>query len=284
MSVLSQAGPDGVSAEDLIEVGRFGDKDPISQLTREFRHLRSQGWTIENVAPTGAAARYRILKGDNRLRLALTPGQQAALQRAALLANRDDLVATLGLPDAARPADISTDTVVVSGGEAIETVARAVRRNCLLTFRYKGSARTAHPASLVHRNNTWYLTALEEGSTATKNYVLARMSEVAAGAAGSARPVESAQRLDLHPMRWLVDEPTQVTLRTPVRHVPDVRRWLGAPQAEEVDGDDAVLTYVVTHRAALRSRLYVLGTRVELVGPDDVREEMLEELREMAGV
>jgi len=288
MSVLSQAGDDGVSANTLCKVGGFGQADPLSQLAREFRYLRAQGWQIDNITGESEETRYRMVKGDNRLRVALTPGQRAALQRAALLADRDDLVAALGLPDDARPAEVtevSAQTAVSGPGGAFDVVVGAVRRNALLRFRYKGSERVVHPASVLRTNGTWYLTGLEEGGEVTKSFVLSRMSGVSADAPGTARPVPAQHRRSLHPMHWPVDPATEVTLRCRAEFVPDVHRWLGSPSSQsDLDEGWVELRYDVTHRAALRSRLQALGTRVVLVGPEDVREELLAELREMAGL
>ena len=53
-SVLSHAGRVGVPAATLIEVADFdGDKDLGSQLHRELKYLRDQGWEITNVAAKG---------------------------------------------------------------------------------------------------------------------------------------------------------------------------------------------------------------------------------------
>lgn len=288
MSVLSQAGDDGVSATTLCRVAGFGQADPISQLTRELRYLRAQGWQIENITGLNEETRYRMVKGDNRLRVAFTPAQRAALQRAALLADRDDLVAALGLPGDARPAEVSevsARTAVSGPGSAFDVVVGAVRRNALLRFRYKGRPRSVHPASVLRTNGTWYLTGLEEGGDVTKSFVLSRMSGVVAEAPGTARQVAPEQRRSLHPMHWPVDPVTEVTLRCRSEYVPDVHRWLTAPRRQRDLEDGWVeLVYDVTHRAALRSRLQALGTRVVLVGPEDVREELLAELREMAGL
>ena len=197
-------------------------------------------------------------------------------------------MAALGLPDDARPADVSevsARTAVSGPGGAFDTVAGAVRRNALLRFRYKGRRRLVHPASVLRTNGTWYLTGLEDGGEITKSFVLSRMSEVTADAPGTAQKVAPEQRRSLHPMHWPVDPPTTVTLRCRTEYVPDVHRWLTAPREERDLGDGWVeLRYDVTHRAALRSRLQALGTRVVVVGPDDVREELLSELREMAGL
>jgi hypothetical protein len=49
-------------------------------------------------------------------------------------------------------------------------------------------------------------------------------------------------------------------------------------------GDDVVLTIAVTHQAAFRQRLYGLGGRVEVLGPDRVRASIIAELSHLAGV
>jgi hypothetical protein len=43
------------------------------------------------------------------------------------------------------------------------------------------------------------------------------------------------------------------------------------------------MTYVVTNCRIFRYRLYELGTRVRVVGPDDVRAEILAELATFEG-
>ena len=122
-----------------------------------------------------------------------------------------------------------------------------------------------------------------DGSEVVKAFVVSRMSDVRVGAPGTATHPHTTRHTGLHPMSWEVDPPVEVTLRAPTEFSPDVRRWLGAPVSEADEDAETTLVYRVTHRAALRSRIYQLGTRVRLVGPDDVRQEMLRELAEMAG-
>lgn len=280
MSALSAAGPAGVSGARLVEIAGFDGEDATSQLNREFRHLRNQGWMIENVAPQGADGRYVLTRGDNLLRLRLTREQQTQLQRAALLASRADLGRRLGLAEQDRPRDV----VLHDSGDAdaLATVVAAVRDRALLRFRYKGTARTVRPAALRHQGGQWYLSGME--AQEAKHFVVARMSEVEADAKGSAGDLPATRELRLHPMVWSVDAPTDVVLRCRSDYLPDVRRALSDPVTVASAGDGVVeLTYRVTNRAALRSRLYALGERVDLVGPEDVRAEMLAELAEMAG-
>jgi predicted DNA-binding transcriptional regulator YafY len=154
---------------------------------------------------------------------------------------------------------------------------------CLLRFGYAGSARLVHPDSVRAQNGTWYLRAFEDAADRTKVFVVSRMSEVAADAPGTAKSFPRERHPGLHPMTWQVDPPVEVTLHTPVEYVPDVKRWLGSPISYRNVDDGVELIYVVTHRAALRARLYQLGTRVQVVGPEAIRKEIIAELTEMAG-
>jgi predicted DNA-binding transcriptional regulator YafY len=299
-AVLRAAGDDGVRRDRLLEIAGFVGADGPTQLSRELRHLNRLGWLIDNVAEKGDDALYRMTTVDNRLRVRLTPEQQSALRRAVLLADRDDLVERLGLPDDARPAEITAPVPVVgaTAEAALSEVVRAVRDRCVLRFGYKGTPRLVHPESLRTQNGTWHLRGIEDAALAdgggpVKTFVVARMTAPEAGPAGSAARVDSVRHTGLHPMTWQLDPPVDVTLRTPARFEPDVRRWLGEPLAVERagdagddgdDGNDVVLTYRVTNREALRARLYELGTRVRVLGPPEVREELLAALAAAAGV
>ncbi|MBM9460779.1 WYL domain-containing protein [Nocardioides sp. zg-536] len=321
-AVLQANGEQGVSGSRLAEIAGFEGADPGTQVQRELRHLERHGWSIENVAPRGEPAVYRLTTVDNRLRVRLTTAQQAALRRAVLLADRGDLVQRLGLPDSARPADVTDPAASSSsaGGaagaavagvvpEALGQVVDAVRDRSLLRFAYKGTPRVVHPESVSSRAGVWYLRGVEDadlaaadrgpdgcpeaGEVVVKTFVVSRMSDTEVGTPGTASPAPAVRHAGLHPMTWEIDPPVEVTLATSAEFEPDVRRWLGEPlsvepapatdtetDAEAGEPSSTVwLRYRVTHRAALRSRLFDLGRRVRIVGPADVRDEVLDALR-----
>lgn len=282
-TALHHAGKVGMSASELVKVAGFeGGADPVTQLGREFRHLRKVGWEIESIGAAGEDGRYRMSTVDNRLRLKLTPAQQSALRRAALLANRDDLAERLGL--ASKPVEVPSAAPAATTSAELATVIRALRDSCLLRFRYNGSARVVHAESVRTQNGTWYLHGLEDGGDHPKNFVVGRMSDVTADAPGTATRPGITQHPTLHPMSWEIDPPVEVTLEAPSEYAADVRRWLGEPSAmRETSPGVTRLDYTVTHRAALRTRLYELGPRVTVVGPDDVKKELVDELAYLAG-
>ncbi len=292
-ATLRERGVVGESGERLAEVAGFDGERPMDQLKRDIRSLTDQGWQIDNIAGQGEPARYRMRTVDNRLRVRLTPPQQRALQRAVLLADRDDLIGRLGLGDPAEGAGAPPEAGVVAGvpttghDASLATVLSAVRMGSRVRFTYKGTPRVVHPESVRSQNGTWYLRGQEDSAggeaAPVKAFVVARMSDVTADPPRTARPVRAARHPGLHPMSWEIDPPVEVTLRTTTEHQPDVRRWLGDPVSEDVVDGDVTMRYVVTHRAALRSRLYELGRRVVLVGPDDVRRELLDELHDLKG-
>jgi predicted DNA-binding transcriptional regulator YafY len=290
-SVLHHAGARGVPAANLLEVAGWADAaDGVSALKRDFRHLAALGWQIDNVAEQGLSAVYRMTTVDNRLRVRLSPEQQAALRRAVLLADRADLADRLGLSGPDKPTEV-TATLQTGDNAALDTVIRGLRQRSVLRFRYKGSERVVHPESVHTYTTQWYLRGREEGGDVVKTYAVNRMRDVHVDAPGTAERPDVSRHIGLHPMSWEVDPPVEVTLRTAPEYVDDVRRWLGEPveeqpaetQPAETQPAESTLTYRVTNRAAFRARVYQLGTRVQVVGPADVRDEILDELAAMAG-
>lgn len=282
VAALHQRGDRGVPATNLAEIAGFDGEDAISQLTREFRYLRDLGWQIENIGGEGNAGIYRMLTVDNRIAVRLTAEQQAALRRAVLLANRDDLVTRLGLPVSERPAEYIA-AVPMAGDDALDIVTEALRSRWLLTFRYSGTDRVVHPESVRNENGKWYLRAHEDGTETIKYFVVSRMSSVAIDSGRPAVRLDVERHPGLHPMSWEMDAPVDVTVRAEVDHERDVLRWLGTPSMRTEVGEDVDLVYRVTNRAALRARIYELGPRVQVLGPEEIRAEILGELAEMAG-
>jgi proteasome accessory factor B len=242
-------------------------------LSRDLEHLNALGYDIRNVAEAGTDGRYVMRARDNRLQVHLSPEQRGELLRAAIAAGLEGMAAHLG-------SDGAPDRPPAPASADLDLVQRGTTRHCTVHFTYKGEPRVVHPARVHSGPSGWYLTGREQGSDITKEFVVSRMSDVELDSPGSARvaPGEPVRR-SLDPLSWEVDPATEVLLEVPTEHRVLAENLLGAPVSARDQGDSVHLTYAVTHRRVFRYRLYELGTRVRLLGPDDVRDEMLAELR-----
>jgi predicted DNA-binding transcriptional regulator YafY len=241
---------------------------------RDIGHLNALGYDIRNVAPQGSDGIYRIFAHDNRLRVHLSAPQRAELLRAALLTGRGDLAVQLSDEPPPRVAD-------GTGGGALpqlDLVLRAAARHCRARFTYKGKRRLVHPDRVHSGPSGWYLTGREDG--AAKEFVVSRMSDVTIEAPGSAAPGTEVARPSLDPLNWQQDPATEVTLQCDAANLPLVEQVLGSPDSLGPSRDGVTrATYVVTNREVFRWRLYELGPRVTVVGPAEIRDEIVRELQ-----
>lgn len=279
LSMLAAAESRTLAADDLLaEIGYGGTNvaNQRDQLRRDIGHLESLGWQIANVAPEGEMARYRLTAVDNRLRVEFTPQQRAELLRAASAASLAELADDLG--DESLPTDDGLQLLAERESGALATVQRAVAGHCLLRFGYRGRPRAVHPHSLHSHPGGWYLVANEDGAAEAKTFAVSRMTDVAIDAPGTAQAPRHVTRPQLDPITWLVDPPVDVTVQTTVEHRTHVENLLGPASRADVDGETVVLVIPVTHRQAFRRRVYELGPRVLVTGPEEVREQMRREL------
>jgi predicted DNA-binding transcriptional regulator YafY len=152
----------------------------------------------------------------------------------------------------------------------------------VVQFMYKGQPRTVHPRVVQPGPSGWYLVGWEESSRAEKFFVIDRMKNPLLDRPGTALPREEASHKSLDPATWEVDPPTDVEVETVPEFVEQVKLALHPVIGERTDRERAVLTVRVTNRSAFRTRIYALGTRVRILGPGDVRNELLDELTRLA--
>jgi predicted DNA-binding transcriptional regulator YafY len=245
-------------------------------LSRDLEHLNTLGYDIRNVAEPGTDGRYVMRARDNRLQVHLSPEQRGELLRAAIASGLEGMATHLGTGGA-------PDREPAPASAALDLVQRGTTRRCKVRFTYKGEPRLVHPARVHSGPSGWYLSGREDGSDVVKEFVVSRMSDIELEAPGSADVVDEPVRQSLDPLTWEVDPPTEVVLEIPAQHAVLAQNLLGTPASTVESGGDLTMTYVVTNRRVFRYRLYELGTRVRVVGPDDVRAEILAELRAFAG-
>ena len=218
-----------VAADDATDEARR------KMLSRDLEHLNALGYDIRNVADVGSDGVYVMRARDNRLQVHLTPEQRGELLRAAIAAGLEGMATHLGSGDdrPETPAPASAD---------LDLVQRGTARHCLVRFTYKGEPRVVHPARVHSGPSGWYLSGREAGGEVVKEFVVARMSDIALDAPGTAEVVAEPVRPSLDPLSWQVDPPVEVVLavagrapgarREPPRYAGQRRRVRRRPRAD----------------------------------------------------
>jgi predicted DNA-binding transcriptional regulator YafY len=261
--LLSDKGDAGASARQLATVAGYTEKteSSLAALRREVTHLRSGGWNVVNSAADGEDGRYVLHAQDNRLAVLLTPGERLALQQAL-----QDVETDLAPPPA-----------------VLAELERAVERHCLTQFTYRTIRRTVHPYTLHSGPSGWMLRGREISNDIVKEFVVTRMTgDVVIGQPGTAEMVETVPHQGLDPMTWLTDPPVDVALSTTHDYVTEVLRVLSGGVVTDHGESGVRISLRVTNRAAFRSRLYELGVRVHVLGPPEMRAEILADLGAVA--
>lgn len=287
---LVAAEPTGIATPRLLKIAAFGggEEHHVRQLKRMIEDLNRAGWDIRNTSRPGQTAIYRAFARDNRLRVNLSPAQQVELARAAMIAGDVAFAERIGVDvtDLHHIPALRTPQTVQGTDDALNKVLHALEHRCLVRFTYKQRRRVVHPHFVYPGTSGWHLVGHEDGNDADKQFITDRMSVVTVDHPRTADARHEPYRDELDPLTWAVDTPTDVTVETTQAHRVQVEALLGNPTFYEVGteaGDDAVrLTIPVTHRAAFRNRIYELGKRIRVLGPDDIRTQLIDELEDLA--
>jgi predicted DNA-binding transcriptional regulator YafY len=266
---LAAAGERGLTAPELVELGGYpDDKEKVAEasLLRDLKRLAAAGWQYERVSGEGEVARYVLHRRNLADQVGLAPAERSVLE--ALLAYRAEHV----LPESG-----ARDVPVV-----IRKLAQAVDHHCVVAMRYRDRHRQVEPIRLHTTPAAWWLRARDDDGHC-KWFRLDRMHDVELDIPGSAAADIADDPLSsLNPHTWVEDPPTTTTLEVGREHLPMVLSTFPEADVEPGEADPAMVQVVVTNRAALFLWLVEMGTRVRLVGPDDVRGPILARLREVA--
>lgn len=142
-------------------------------------------------------------------------------------------------------------------------------------FEYNGKTREVDPLTWEWSGHDLVVTGLEHTTMMIKSFAVVRMENLEIGAPGSARAAEDvADRPGLDPITWKVDPPLVAILQCP-GYADDVISMVGG----EVVGDEVHVR--VTNRLIFFARVVELGSRVRLLGPAELREELRDMLLEV---
>ena len=253
-------GPRGLAANQLLEVAGYDTgtvKSAMASLHRDLRRLADAGWRIENVAPDGSEARYVLHPNELATRAGLTPGEQSVLEQALEAAAGD----ASPLPD---PPD------------ELALARRAVEAHCVIEMTYGGRLRRVQPLRLHSASGRWLLRARDEHDEAVKWFRIEKIEQPSLDDPGSAPEHIEDPEDSLDPHQWRIDVPTEIELEVGAGHLPYLRQTLRLPLdvADRPDGSHRVRV-TITNRRALTDWLVTMGTRVRLLGPPDLRGDVL---------
>ncbi|MEA2973614.1 MAG: proteasome accessory factor [Actinomycetota bacterium] len=238
---------------------------------------------------------YRVPKDAYYLRdPGLEPDELAALHLAASAVRMEgaDGVAALWklggelAEQGPAPAVGSVAVAALPGADHLAALFGAISARRPVAFAYHGRPRRVDPWRLSFRTGHWYLAGFDHGAGAERSYRLDRVeSEVTpAGEAGSFPPAPASPAA---PQAWEMGEgePVVAQLLVDVDQAGWAVGFVGAEAVEERRGDGSVVLAIsVTNRPAFRS--FVLGflDHAQVLGPAELRAEMVEWLEAQCGV
>ena len=253
---------------------------------RDKEELRSMGLplSVEPVPGTDPPVDgYRIRPGDYEADMpALTADELAALHLASNLVRLRD--APRSDPFWRVGGVLQTDSpevgavAEVPAGEAVRELMTATAERRIVAFGYNGRNRTVEPHSLVFTRGRWYLAGHDQGPAESRQFRVDRIAgPVSAGEAGGFARPEDPVEVNVEPAwRYGEDGPLLASLLVHRRNVPWIVDFLGedAVQERREDGS-AVVVETVRNREAFRSFVLTFLDGAELLGPDELRTDMV---------
>ena len=254
------------------------------QFERDKETLREQGVPIHlepiETADGSRAEGYRIPKDEYYLPdPGLTADELAALHLAATAVHLEGGPGASGLWKLGGTVPVEgprPPVAALPGTEQLAPLFGAIAARRPVTFRYRGEERAVDPHRLSFRNGHWYLAGFDHARGEARSYRLDRFeSAVVAGDPGAFVPPAA---LDEPSPPWLLgeDEPVTASLLIDANQAGWAIDQMGDDAVVERRPDGgAVLAVPVTNRDAFRS--FVLGflDHAEVLGPADLRAELV---------
>jgi proteasome accessory factor B len=259
---------------------------------RDKEILRGMGVpiTMETIGDGGEVG-YRVRPEDYCLPdLGLTADETAALRvavSAVSLGDRTGHGALMKLGGAGDQPSAPIASLPIA--PALATLFEAFRHRALVTFAYRGGARTLEPWGLASKRGHWYVVGHDRDRDAVRAFRADRIDgDVEIGPEHAfVVPADFRAEDHIEERGWLMGDAEPVTVRLAIDpdHLDGARGALGADAVvtdETTAAGDRIVELTVTNRPALRS--FVLGflEHAEVLEPADVRAEVIEWLRAAA--
>jgi len=275
-----------------------GYPDPADKATfrrafeRDKESLREMGIPLDLVEVPGTdppEVGYRITREDYALRdPGLEPDELAAIHLATAAVQLEGLRGTEAIWKlGGAPDEADDDGIRVAALPTIPQLVplfAAVAARAPVTFGYRGEARTIDPHRLSFSRGRWYLDGFDHDRAADRQFRLDRIDgDVVVGEArsferppappdrgtqpwqlGAEPPVTARVRIDGDQAGWALDHLGDVTI------------------VERDDRGGVVVELEVTNRDAFRSFVVGFLDHAEVLGPDDLRDDLVAWLRSVA--
>lgn len=258
---------------------------------RDKKLLRNVGVPIDTETLGGNDAgrtAYRIDRARYELAgLDLTADERHALHLAvAASRNTDARYGVLKLGADGRM--VSSVVADIPDLAPLPTLREAAARRAAVTFTYRERERTVHPYTLLKRDGFWYVVGFDVDHRQVRTYRVDRIAgDVARGAADA---FERPSDFDLESVfpadpKLLGDNAAaQAMVRVDNVRAADVESELGAAAVAARHTDGSVDVVVPCANVdAFRSWLFGFGEHVVVLGPPEVRADVVGWLRELAG-
>lgn len=259
---------------------------------RDKDDLRELGVPIEVVSVPGTdppVVGYRIPPERYYLPdIDLEPDEVEALQLALAAIRLGDLTVPgtekLGgavVPPAAPTADAYAE---VPATPSLVALYDATLNRAVVTFSYRGEMREVEPHRLDFSKGRWYLTGHDRARNAERHFRVDRIDgSITAGVPGAFERPQRVPEARLQGWDFGEGDPITAELAVDAALVPHLRTVLPptTPWEERPDGS-AVAQVEVTNTDAFRGFALGFLDRVEIVGPPELRAEMIAWLRGVA--
>ena len=296
--------PRPLSAEDIRrQIDGYPDRDDSFRRTfeRDKDDLRDMGIPLETVSIPGTdPPRPGYVIPPERYYLAdpgLTTEESAALQLAAVsirLGGDDtdgvggdpglDAVRKLGGREPAGPVGVALAAIPTS--PALTVIFAALGERRVVRFRYGGIDRQVRPYRLDFVKGRWYLSGFDEGRDDERRFRLDRFeSDVESGEPEAYERPDHELGLALDPWQLGEGEPIAAQILVDAEQVSQAASQLPSetPWVYGTDGS-AVATIQVVNTPAFRSFVLTFLDHAEVIGPPELRRDMVDWLQAMVGV
>jgi proteasome accessory factor B len=284
-----------LTLEEIVELVPGYPPDKLSyrrQFERDKETLRGIGIPVrlESVDGLGPEQGYRILPDEYYLPpLDLKPEEQAALHVAVTAVRLE------GAPTPAealwklggRVGEAANALAALPTVPALPAMFDAYRTHATVTFTYRGEARRVDPWGILFRRGHWYVVGFDHDRDEQRSFRVDRIdSDVDAGPAGAFEPpasIEPGAVLRSEPWEYGDDDVVMArVLIDAVQALAVVDRVGENAVVERRDDGSVVIELPVTNTVAFRSFVLGLLDAAEVIGPPELRDEMIGWLEELA--